>query len=98
VFDCSRYTPQIIQQHKNLIDAAKNADVKHILYTSALIRDENTSAVKTHLETHFQIENYIRETGLNYTIFRNSLYPDMVPIYVGEKVFEKGILPACRKW
>lgn len=83
------------QQHKNLIDAAKIAGVKYIAYTSALIKDVASSAVRTHLESHFQTENYIKETGLTYTVFRNSLYTDMIPIYVGKEVFEKGIyLPA----
>lgn len=83
------------QQHKNLIDAATTAGVKHIAYTSALIKDVASSAVSAHLESHFQTENYIKKTGLTYSIFRNSLYADMIPIYVGKEVFEKGIyLPA----
>lgn len=91
----STVDPHRYQQHQNLIDAAKAAGVQHIAYTSALIRDWNSSAVKTHLESHFQTENYLRESGLHYTIFRNSLYADMIPVYAGEKVFEKGIyLPA----
>lgn len=44
---------------------------------------------------HFQTEDYIRESGLEYTVFRNSLYMDVIPLFVGQKVFEKGIsLPA----
>ena len=83
------------QQHQNLINAAKKSGVKHIGYTSALIKEVEASPVKTHLESHFQTEDYLKATGLHYSIFRNSLYTDMVPVYVGEKVLEKGIfLPA----
>lgn len=84
-----------LQQHKNVVDAAKKAGVRHIVYTSVLIKDINTSAVKMILESHFQTEDYIKESGLKYTFLRNSLYADMIPIYVGDKVFEIGInLPA----
>jgi len=83
------------QQHKNVVDAAKKAGVKHIAYTGVAIKDVNASAVKSLLESHFQTEDYIKESGLNYTMFRNTLYAEVVPMYVGEKVFEKGIyLPA----
>lgn len=47
------------------------------------------------MEGHFQTENYIEESGLKYALFRNALYMDTVPQFVGEKVFETGInLPA----
>lgn len=84
-----------LQQHKNVVDAAKKAGVRHILYTSVSIKDVNTSAVKMIMESHFQTEDCIKESGLKYTFLRNSLYMDMIPVYVGDKVFEKGInLPA----
>lgn len=83
------------QQHRNVVDAAKRAGVTHIGYTSAAIQEVSTSLVKSHLESHFQTEDHIKESGLSYSIFRNTLYADIIPMYVGEKVFERGIyLPA----
>jgi NAD(P)H dehydrogenase (quinone) len=83
------------QQHRNVVDAAKRAGVTHIGYTSAAIKEISTSQVKSHLESHFQTEDYIKASGLSYSIFRNTLYADVIPMYVGEKVFERGIyLPA----
>lgn len=83
------------QQHKNVVDAAKKAGVKYLAYTSALIKDVDLSPLKGHLESHFQTEAYIKQSGINYGIFRNSLYMDMIPIYVGTQVLEKGVyLPA----
>jgi len=83
------------QQHKNVIDAAKKAGVQHILYTSVSLKDLNSSAIKNLMESHFQTEDYIKQSGLKYTFLRNSLYTDVIPFYVGEKVFETGIsLPA----
>lgn len=80
-----------LQQHKNVVDAAEKAGVRHIVYTSIPLRDLDNSAVKILMESHFQTEDYIKESGLTYTFLRNSLYADVIPIYVGEKVFETGI-------
>ncbi|MFT3822905.1 MAG: SDR family oxidoreductase [Chitinophagaceae bacterium] len=84
-----------LQQHQNVVDAAKRAGVKHILYTGVSLKDVNTSAIKILMESHFQTEDYIEKSGLKYTFLRNSLYADIIPFYVGEKVLERGIfLPA----
>ncbi len=79
-----------MQQHKNVIDTAKNSGVKNMAYTSRAMRNRETLAHHL-MEEHFLTEDYIRESGLNYTIFRNTLYMDVLPIFVGKKVFETGI-------
>ncbi len=41
---------------------------------------------------HFQTEDYIKASGLDYAIFRNVLYMDTIPQFVGGKrVFDTGI-------
>lgn len=83
------------QQHQNVVEAAKRAGVKHILYTSVSLRNVNTSAIKTLMESHFQTEDYIKASGLKYTLLRNTLYTDVIPFYIGEKVLDTGVfLPA----
>lgn len=83
------------EQQKAVVDAAKKAGVKHIVYTGITMEDVNTSAIKTLMGSHFETEDHIKESGLAYTFLRNSLYTDVIPMYVGEKVFETGIyLPA----
>src|SRR5690606_29401490 len=82
--------PNRFLQHKNVVDAAKKAEVKFIAYTSVPLKDLNTSAAKFLLESHFQTEDYIKVSGLAYTFLRNNIYADMIPMYVGEKVFETG--------
>jgi NAD(P)H dehydrogenase (quinone) len=80
-----------VQQHQNVIDAAKKADVQCIAYTSRTLKDRTTLANKL-MMGHFQTEDHIKESGLNYTIFRNVLYMDSISQFVGgEKVFETGI-------
>lgn len=87
--------PHRLQQHQNVVDAAKKAGVKHIAYTSVALKDVSTSAIKLLMESHFQTEDYIKASGLPYTFLRNSLYADGIPMFVGEHVLENGIaLPA----
>lgn len=80
-----------LQQHKNAVDAAKKAGVKHIFYTGVTMKDINASPLRPLLEDHFQTEDYIREKGLKYTFLRNTLYFDVIPMFLGEKVLETGI-------
>jgi NAD(P)H dehydrogenase (quinone) len=80
-----------LQQHQNVVDAAKKAGVQCIAYTSRNLKDLNTLANKL-MVGHFQTEDYIKASGLNYVLFRNVLYMDTIPQFVGgEKVFDMGI-------
>lgn len=83
-----------LSQHRNVVDAAKKAGVNCVAYTSRNLKHRSTLVNKL-MEGHFQTEDYIKESGLNYVLFRNALYMDVIPQFVGEKVFETGInLPA----
>jgi NAD(P)H dehydrogenase (quinone) len=79
-----------MQEHKNVIDSAKKAGVESIAYTSRALRDRDTLANQLMVE-HFETEDYIKQSGLKYTIFRNALYMDVLPVFVGKQVFETGI-------
>ena len=83
-----------VQQHQNVVDAAKKAGVQWLGYTSRTLKDRATMANKL-MEGHFQTEDAIKASGLAYSLFRNVLYMDALPQFVGEQVFETGIyLPA----
>ena len=79
------------EQHKNVIDAAKLAGVKHIIYTSLAIQDIETSAVKDLMISHFQTEAYLKASGLTYTILRNTMYAEAIPQIIGEQALQTGI-------
>src|SRR5690606_17277762 len=83
-------------QHANAVKAAKEAKVKHILYTSFERKnDTSTSPIYILAKAHTDTETLIKESGLTYTIFRNNLYLDALPMFFGEQVLESGIyLPA----
>lgn len=64
-------------QHKNVIEAAKNAGVKLIAYTSLLHADKSSLVLAgEHLET----ETLLKESGIPYVILRHGWYTEN---YVG---------------
>ncbi|GAB3808637.1 SDR family oxidoreductase [Spirosoma humi] len=80
-----------LSQHRNVVDAAKKAGVRRIAYTSRALKDPET-LVNQLMKGHFQTEDYIKASGLAYTLFRNILYMDAIPQFVGgDAVFERGI-------
>lgn len=79
-----------LQQHSNVIEAAVASGVRCVAYTSRSLRDRATLE-NTLMEEHFATEDYLKRSGLNYTIFRNALYMDVIPIFAGPRVFEVGI-------
>jgi len=73
-----------IKQHVNVITAAKEAGVKHILYTSIVQAEKKLSAIAV---DHFETEEAIKASGINYTILRNTYYSEFFqPIFLGNAV------------
>lgn len=42
-------------------------------------------------DSHFLTENYIRQSGLQYTIFQIGLYSDTIPDFIGDNLPINGI-------
>jgi NAD(P)H dehydrogenase (quinone) len=84
-----------VQQHQNVIDAAQRAGVGLIGFASRSLRDIGASE-NTLMGDYFETEDRIRRSGLPYVLFRNALYLDTLPVFLGgARVFETGIrLPA----
>lgn len=64
---------QRIVQHANVIEAAKKANVKWIVYTSLLHAD--TSSLNL-AEEHLATEKALKASGIAYTILRNGWYTE----------------------
>jgi len=80
-------------QHQNVVKAVKEAGVKHIVYTSFMRNQEkNNSAIAFLQDSHLKTENWIKESGITYTILQNATYLDMLPIFIGEQVLETGVI------
>ena len=60
-------------QHQNVIDAAKEAGVKWIIYTSLLHADTSSLSLA---EEHVITEKALQESGIPYTILRNGWYTE----------------------
>ncbi len=84
------------KQQENVVKAAKESGVKHIYYTSFERKNETkTSPIHLVAAAHINTENLIKTSGMDYTIFRNNLYLDILPMFFGENVLTTGVfLPA----
>jgi NAD(P)H dehydrogenase (quinone) len=67
-----------IQQHRNVINAAKFIGVDKIVYTS-IIGDEEKSAFSPIVKSNRQTEEDVRNSGMQWAIGRNGIYiePDL---------------------
>lgn len=80
-------------QHINVINAAKEAQVKHIIYTSFVRRPHfGDSAIAAFQNSHVQTEEALKKSGINYTILQNGIYLEMIPVFVGDKIAETGTI------
>lgn len=61
--------------HRNVVDAAKEAGVKQIIYTSLVNADDETNP-SVEKKDHIYTELYIREQGLDFIFLRNSQYAE----------------------
>jgi NAD(P)H dehydrogenase (quinone) len=60
-------------QHRNVIDAAKAAGVKHVVYTSA---PKATTSSLILAPEHKATEEYLAASGLTFTVLRNNWYTE----------------------
>ena len=76
-------------QQANVVKAAKEAGVKHIVYTSSQRKTEDgTSPIAFIAGAHIETEKQIKASGIPYTILKNALYLDLLPGMVGETIPE----------
>jgi NAD(P)H dehydrogenase (quinone) len=76
--------PNRIPQHTNAINAAKEAGVKHVVYTSFQRKTEDGSSAAAFVaEAHLATEQLLKESGLAYTILKNALYLEVLPLFMG---------------
>tara|TARA_R110002124_G_scaffold138576_6_gene302148 strand:- start:78091 stop:78936 length:846 start_codon:yes stop_codon:yes gene_type:complete len=76
-----------IQQHRNVIEAAKQNGVKKMVYTSIIGAEEN-NAFSPIVQSNRQTEKDVRDSGMEWSIGRNGIYiePDLeyIDTYVKE--------------
>lgn len=86
---------QRFEQHKNVINAAKESGVNHIIYTSFDMKDLRRSIMVGDVQYHADTSDYLKQIALPYTLMDNTLYTDMIPIISGNNILDEGIsIPA----
>ena len=80
----------------DLVDAAKENNIKHFVYASVIGCDLNTGI--PHWESKNTIENYIKASGMSYTILRpTSLYENMLIPQVKSRILKGKLVLPTRK-
>jgi len=85
-----------IEQHDNVITAAKEVGVKHLLYTSFFDGNEVRNSPFDFVSSSVTATDAtIKWSGIAYTIFKDNLYSELLPAMFGQNVLKSGIyLPA----
>jgi NAD(P)H dehydrogenase (quinone) len=78
-----------LSQHRNVIDAAKEAGVKHLFYTS--IQRDSDFVMREVTESDLATEAYLKASGLVYTILKNGYYFEGLGYLIGTEVPESEI-------
>jgi len=86
---------QRFEQHKNVINAAWEAGVNHIIYTGFNMKDLRQSSMVADVQYHEDTADYLKQMAVPYTLMSNTLYADIVPIIAGIDILKNGIsIPA----
>jgi uncharacterized protein YbjT (DUF2867 family) len=77
-----------LEQHRTFIDAAADAGVRHVVYTSFL--GAAADATFTLARDHWATEEHLRASGMNWTFLRDSFYLDFLPTLVRDDAVIRG--------
>jgi NAD(P)H dehydrogenase (quinone) len=73
-----------LEKHKAAIDAAVAAGVGHVVYTSYF--GAAADAIFLLGRNHFQTEEHLRASGVEWTMLRDNIYLDVLPFFAAEGV------------
>jgi NAD(P)H dehydrogenase (quinone) len=77
-----------VQEHRTAIDAAVDAGVRRVVYTSFL--GAAPDCTFTLGRQHWATEEHLRASGLEWTFLQDAMYLDVVPLLVGEDGVVRG--------
>lgn len=80
---------QRVAQHRNVINAAKKAGVKHIAYTSILHGERSTLGLAPE---HVETEALLQDSGLDVTLLRNGWYTENYTASAGAAVANGAVI------
>lgn len=71
-----------LEQHRTFVDAAAEAGVRHLVYTSFF--GASADCAFTLGRDHFATEQHVRASGMDHTFLRDNFYLDFLPLMAGE--------------
>lgn len=72
-------------QHENVVKAAVEAQVGHLIYTSFQRKTEgDASPIALVAAGHLAAEAAILASGLTYTLLKHGLYTEIIPMFIGD--------------
>lgn len=77
-----------VEQHEQAIDSASLAGVQRVVYLSFI--GAAADATFTFARDHFRTEVHLRASGLDFTISRQNLYMDLLPLLGGPEGVIRG--------
>lgn len=77
-----------VDQHKAFVDAAAQAGVDHVVYTSFV--GAAPDATFTLVRDHWRTEQHLEHSGMHWTFLRDSLYSDFFPMLAGDDGMLRG--------
>lgn len=81
-----------VPQHRNAIEAAAAAGLRHIVYTSFIASDDSNPSLA--VSDHRGTEKMLMASGLDWTILRNAQYTDAVIEAMAPLALQRGIWQA----
>lgn len=77
-----------LDQHRAFVDAAAEAGVRHVVYTSFV--GASATCTFTLGRDHFATEEHLRASGMTTTFLRDNFYLDVLPLFAGEEGVLRG--------
>lgn len=77
-----------LQGNRHLIDAARAEGVRQFVFTSALLTEEYRAI--DYFAAKFEMEAYLRASGLTYTILQPTAFMDIWALVIGEPLLKTG--------
>jgi NAD(P)H dehydrogenase (quinone) len=78
-------------QHYNVITAARQAGVKHVVYMSIMRKEGSKRIMPEITESDLFTEQVLKSSGLDYTIIYHPPFTDSLHIYYDSNPYENGI-------
>jgi NAD(P)H dehydrogenase (quinone) len=78
-------------QHRNVVEAANTAGVRHVHYTAIQHPERSAFAISQVSEMDRLTESALAESGMDVTVMRNTLYMDALPFLLGADTLSRGV-------